>query len=60
MLTPELVSNKTEERTDAQTMFFDVMPDILDRHFRSGIVKEVRLEQKPFHSDEREMVVFKD
>jgi len=41
-------------------MFLDVMPDILNSFFRSGIVKKVRLEQKPLHSDEREMVVFKD
>jgi hypothetical protein len=41
-----------KNRPDTQTMFFDVMPDIQDRLFRSGIVEEVRLEQKPLHSDE--------
>jgi hypothetical protein len=41
-------------------MFLDVMPNIQNPLFRSGIVKEVCLQQKPLHSDEREMVVFKD
>ena len=41
-------------------MFLDVMPNIQNPFFRSCIVKEVRLEQKPLHSDERKMVVLKD
>src|SRR5512136_3050309 len=49
-----------EERPESQTMFFDVMPDILNRLFRSRIIEEVRLEKKPFHSDEGEVVMFKD
>ncbi len=49
-----------EERPDSQAMFLDVVPDVLDGPFRPGIVKEVCLQQKPFHPNEREMVVFKD
>jgi len=55
-----MIFQKAKERSDIQTMFLDVMPDILDRFFGSGVVEEMRLEQKPFHSDEGEMVVFKD
>jgi hypothetical protein len=41
-------------------MFLDVMPNIPNPFFRSRIVKKVRLEHKPLHSYERQMVVFKD
>lgn len=49
-----------EERADAQAMFLDVAPNVLDRFFRSGIVKEVSFQEKPFHPNEREMLMFKD
>jgi len=49
-----------EERPDAQAMFLDVTPDVMDRFFRSGIVKEVGFQEKPFHPNEREMLMFKD
>ncbi len=58
--TPELFFQKTKDRPNVQTMFFNMMPDILDSPLRSSVVKEVRLEQKPLHSNERERVVSED
>jgi hypothetical protein len=37
-----------------------MMPDIQDGPLRASVVKEMRLEQEPLHSDEREMVVLED
>jgi hypothetical protein len=41
-------------------VFLNVMPDIQDGRLRTSVVKEMRLEQKPLHSDEGDMVVLED
>ena len=41
-------------------MFLNVVPDVEDRLFRACIVKQMRLEEKPFQPDKREVIVLKN